>query len=315
MPSAHVVRAASSDSSRAAATVAPNTPHTPVAWKPRRWNSPSAAAPRRATVSQPATYAVTSSRPLAPVARGDGQRRRRDDRGDVADRPRVGVVEVEGVHERAVGQGGRARRHARAGTDEIGLGGAAGGLDDGARLDALAQGRGRVGAADRVEDVQDGALAHARGDVVVAEARPRRPRAAPPPSSAELELDPGRVGGRAEGDVHRHRLAHPGDDRAEREPTAGVRAGDADRCRALAQQRAGVGAAGDRPDRPTRAAACRRRELSACARSRSTAGSTSPLASGWLAWKNGTRAAAPTRWRRRRCTPGRRRRPTDRRRA
>ncbi len=69
MPSAHVVRTASSDSSRAAATVAPKTPHTPVAWKPRRWNSPSAAAPRRATASQPATYAVTSSRPLAPVAR------------------------------------------------------------------------------------------------------------------------------------------------------------------------------------------------------------------------------------------------------
>jgi hypothetical protein len=39
-----------------------------VAWKPRRWNSPSAAAPIRATASHPATYAVTSSRPAAPVA-------------------------------------------------------------------------------------------------------------------------------------------------------------------------------------------------------------------------------------------------------
>ena len=100
---------------------------------------------------------------------GDGQRGRCDDGRDVADRARVRVVEVERVHQRAVGQRGAGRGRAHAGTDERRLRRAALGRDDGPRLAALAEAGGRVRAADRVEHVQHGALADCRRDVVVPE--------------------------------------------------------------------------------------------------------------------------------------------------
>ncbi len=68
IPSARVVRAASSPRSRHTAAVAPKMPTTAVGCSPRSWKALGAAMPIRATISLPATIAVSSSRPLAPHA-------------------------------------------------------------------------------------------------------------------------------------------------------------------------------------------------------------------------------------------------------
>jgi len=68
MPSALVSATASRPSRRPAATVAPNTPHTEVGWKPRWRNSTGAAMPTRIAASEPAITAAVKSRPVAPAA-------------------------------------------------------------------------------------------------------------------------------------------------------------------------------------------------------------------------------------------------------
>src|SRR5262245_24160233 len=63
IPSAAESRSASWRRHLPAASAAPNTPHTAVACQPRAWKRPGAAMPRRIIPSDPATKAISASRP------------------------------------------------------------------------------------------------------------------------------------------------------------------------------------------------------------------------------------------------------------
>ena len=155
----------------------------------------------------------------------------------MADRARMRVVEIERVHERAVGQRGTGRGRAHASTDQRRLGCAA--LRD--HQDRASPPSPRPEAAyahPTASRTCRTARSRTAAGTSSAGARPRTPRVAPPRSSSELELDPGRLVGRAQCDVHRHRVGQLHRDRTEREPAGRVRARDADRRGAVGRARA-----------------------------------------------------------------------------